>query len=133
MGEPFLQIQKRHHMHRMQKLFRRPITRRNEALTGLKKIRFKICAPHHGGFYTLGKAKISEHCCTSLVPSFYLFSILPSFLHHGVRRLGGQGAGEAWFEAMLSKPPWFSTKSLRFILMWARFLGLAYYMYNLNK
>ncbi len=54
-----------------------------------EKIKFKICGPHHVGFYTIGEAKLSEHCCTSFLPPLYLFSILPSY----ITALGGLEAG----------------------------------------
>lgn len=54
-----------------------------------ENIRFKICGPHHVGFYTIGEAKLSEHCCTSLLPPLHPFSILRFY----ITALGGLGAG----------------------------------------
>lgn len=55
-----------------------------------KNIKFKICGPHQVGFYTIGEAKLSEHCGTSL-PLLFTFSRF--FL---LTALWGQGAGEVW-------------------------------------
>lgn len=78
-------------------IFRRHIRRKKRGAHVTEKTRLKICGPHHVGFYIIGEAKLSEHCCTSLFCPLYLF-LGSSFLHHGAPGAGGwgQGAGEVW-------------------------------------